>query len=239
MVRRRWWEEPEQIKRWKIFRGDRVEVLRGPGRGKRGVVLRRLMAENKLVVQGINVHEQTGEKKVVKREAPIWYHDVNIVDPTDGYRTRVKWGFLASGERVRVAKRSGAVVPRVPHQAKYTPEERMERPQYQGNTPREAVTAASYEPPALLQERRAARLEAAAAAAAAADADAAGARRVGLRRGAVGGDPAEGAADQVGSEGRRGVRAEADREHARARRGGRRVRAARTARSTVRNFRTA
>ena len=90
MVRRRWWEEPEQIKRWKIFRGDEVEVLRGPGRGKRGVVLRRLMAENKLVVQGINVQqefdfdEQTGEKKVVKREAPIWYHDVNIVDPTDG-----------------------------------------------------------------------------------------------------------------------------------------------------------
>ena len=163
MVRRRWWEEPEQIKRWKIFRGDEVEVLRGPGRGKRGVVLRRLMAENKLVVQGINVQqefdfdEQTGEKKVVKREAPIWYHDVNIVDPTDGYRTRVKWGFLASGERVRVAKRSGAVVPRVPHQAKYTHEERMERPRYQGNTPREAVTAASYVPPELLQERRAAR----------------------------------------------------------------------------------
>ena len=163
MVRRRWWEEPEQIKRWKIFRGDEVEVLRGPGRGKQGVVLRRLMAENKLVVQGINVQqefdfdEQTGEKKVVKREAPIWYHDVNIVDPTDGYRTRTKWGFLASGERVRVAKRSGAVVPRVPHQAKYTHEERMERPQYQGNTPREAVTAASYVPPALLQERRAAR----------------------------------------------------------------------------------
>ena len=41
--------------------------------------------------------------------------------------------------------------------AKYTPEERMERPQYQGNTPREAVTAASYVPPELLQERRAAR----------------------------------------------------------------------------------
>ena len=168
MVRRRWWEEPEQIKRWKIFRGDRVEVLRGPGRGERGVVLRRLMAENKLVVQGINVQrefdfdEQTGEKKVVEREAPIWYHDVNVVDPQAdelGRRrpTKTKWGFLASGERVRVAKRSGAVVPRVPHTAKYTHEERMERPQYQGNTPREAVTAASYVPPELLQERRAAR----------------------------------------------------------------------------------
>ena len=168
MVRRRWWEEPEQIKRWKIFRGDRVEVLRGPGRGERGVVLRRLMAENKLVVQGINVQrefdfdEQTGEKKVVKREAPIWYHDVNVVDPQAdelGRRrpTKTKWGFLASGERVRVAKRSGALVPRVKHTAKYTHEERMERPQYQGNTPREAVTAASYMPPELLQERRAAR----------------------------------------------------------------------------------
>ena len=168
MVRRRWWEEPVQIKRWKIFRGDEVEVLRGPGRGKRGVVLRRLMAENKLVVQGINVQqefdfdEQTGEKKVVKREAPIWYHDVNVVDPQAdelGRRrpTKTKWGFLASGERVRVAKRSGALVPRVKHTAKYTHEERMERPQYQGNTPREAVTAVSYVPPELLQERRAAR----------------------------------------------------------------------------------
>ena len=105
------------------------------------------MAENKLVVQGINVQrefdfdEQTGEKKVAEREAPIWYHDVNIVDPQEdelGRRrpTRVKWGFLASGERVRVAKRSGAVVPRVKHTAKYTHEERMERPQYQGHAAR-------------------------------------------------------------------------------------------------------
>ena len=120
MVRRRWWEEPEQIKRWKIFRGDRVEVLRGPGRGKQGV-LRRLMAENKLVVQGINVQrefdfdEQTGEKKVVEREARSGTTTCQHRRPDRRVRTRT------SGARERRARPRrqalGAVVPRVKHTA--------------------------------------------------------------------------------------------------------------------------
>ena len=39
----------------KIKKGDRVRVLTGKDRGKEGVVMRVLPAENKVIVDGVNV----------------------------------------------------------------------------------------------------------------------------------------------------------------------------------------
>ena len=38
-----------------IKKGDKVQVLSGKDRGKQGVVLRALPAENKVVVEGVSV----------------------------------------------------------------------------------------------------------------------------------------------------------------------------------------
>ena len=47
-----------------IKKGDKVQVLSGKDRGKQGVVLRALPAENKVVVEGVSV-----VKKAVKPNA--------------------------------------------------------------------------------------------------------------------------------------------------------------------------
>jgi large subunit ribosomal protein L24 len=40
------------------------------------------------------------------------YSNVNLVDPVHGVPTRVSRKFLETGEKVRIAKKSGAIVPR-------------------------------------------------------------------------------------------------------------------------------
>ena len=47
-----------------IKKGDKVQVLSGKDRGKQGVILRALPAENKVVVEGVSV-----VKKAVKPNA--------------------------------------------------------------------------------------------------------------------------------------------------------------------------
>ena len=58
-----------------IKKGDKVQVLSGKDRGKQGVVLRALPAENKVVVEGVSVvkkavkvtrvgHEKDGKNKL-------------------------------------------------------------------------------------------------------------------------------------------------------------------------------
>ena len=48
-----------------IKKGDKVQVLSGKDRGKQGVILRALPAENKVVVEGVSV-----VKKAVKPVCP-------------------------------------------------------------------------------------------------------------------------------------------------------------------------
>lgn len=47
--------EKDIIKKWKIFTGDTVEVMRGKDKKKQGKVIKVLRKKNKLVVKGINV----------------------------------------------------------------------------------------------------------------------------------------------------------------------------------------
>lgn len=96
----------------KIKKGDKVVVLTGRDKGKSGEVKTVLIAEQKLVVQGVNV--QTKHRKPTqaspggldKVEAPIHISNVALADPKTGKPTRV--GYKTVGDRkVRVAKRSG------------------------------------------------------------------------------------------------------------------------------------
>jgi len=100
----------------KIKKGDKVVVTTGRDRGKRGEVLKALPAENRVIVQGVNVvkrHQratQMSQGGIIEKEAPIHVSNVLHEDPKDGKPTRVGFKVLDDGRKVRVAKRSGEVI---------------------------------------------------------------------------------------------------------------------------------
>eukprot|EP00640_Fibrocapsa_japonica_P006592 CAMPEP_0113934424 /NCGR_PEP_ID=MMETSP1339-20121228/1749_1 /TAXON_ID=94617 /ORGANISM="Fibrocapsa japonica" /LENGTH=184 /DNA_ID=CAMNT_0000936221 /DNA_START=77 /DNA_END=631 /DNA_ORIENTATION=+ /assembly_acc=CAM_ASM_000762 len=109
------------IKNWNIFTGDKVAVISGKEEGKQGVVRRIRRTRNSVVVEGINFQKFPGSledaapgkaPEDVYREAALHYSQLNLVDPITGEPTRVMWRYLEDGARVRISKKSGAVIPK-------------------------------------------------------------------------------------------------------------------------------
>lgn len=101
----------------KIKKDDEVVVITGRDRGKRGKVLRSLPAENRLIVEGVNVvkrHTKPSQADpqggIKEKEASIHVSNVALVDPKSNRPTRVGFKVLGDGRKVRVAKRSGEVI---------------------------------------------------------------------------------------------------------------------------------
>ncbi len=100
----------------KIKKGDQVIVTTGRDKGKQGEVLHAMPKTNKVVVQGVNVVKchtrpsQTNAGGIITKEAPIDVSNVALVDPETGKATRVGLK-IVDGEKVRVAKKSGKVIP--------------------------------------------------------------------------------------------------------------------------------
>jgi len=102
--------------KFKIKKGDKVVVLTGRDKGKSGEVLRVVRAENRVIVQGVNMMKRhtaprPGEPGgIVEREAAIHVSNVAHVDPKSQQPTRVGYRFLDDGRKVRFAKRSGEIL---------------------------------------------------------------------------------------------------------------------------------
>jgi large subunit ribosomal protein L24 len=100
----------------KIKKGDRVVVLAGRDKGSRGEVVKVFPAENKAVVEGVNMvrrhQKQTASQEggIISKEAPIHISNLAIQDPKDGEPSRIGYKILADGRKVRFAKRSGEVI---------------------------------------------------------------------------------------------------------------------------------
>lgn len=100
----------------KIKKGDTVVVLTGKDKGKSGEVKQVLVAEDRVIVEGINMvkrHERasmTSAGGITSKEASIHRSNVALADPKDGKATRVGFKTLNDGTRTRVAKRSGEVI---------------------------------------------------------------------------------------------------------------------------------
>jgi large subunit ribosomal protein L24 len=100
----------------KIKKGDRVVVLAGRDKGKRGEVLKVIPAENRALVQGVNMvrrhQKQTPQEEggIIAKEAPIDISNIAVEDPKDGEPTRVGYKFTDDGRKVRYAKRSGEMI---------------------------------------------------------------------------------------------------------------------------------
>ena len=79
--------------------GDKVVVIAGKDRGKEGKIVKTLKAENKVIVEGINVVKKhikpngNGAGSITEMEAPI-------------QRTRIGHTVDKKGNKVRCAKKS-------------------------------------------------------------------------------------------------------------------------------------
>src|SRR5215210_4863371 len=97
----------------RIKRGDTVVVISGKERGKRGEVEQVIPAKSRVVVSGVNTRTrharptQQNPEGAYTFDAPIHVSNVMLVDPDSGQPTRVRYRFAASGEKIRVSKRSG------------------------------------------------------------------------------------------------------------------------------------
>jgi len=101
-----------------IRKNDQVVVRAGKDRGKRGRVLVVLPEKDRVVVEGVNIikrHTRPNPQKnikggIVEREAAIHASNVMLVDPDTNEPTRLGSKTLPDGRRVRISRKSGAVV---------------------------------------------------------------------------------------------------------------------------------
>ena len=92
--------------------GDKVVVIAGKDKGKEGKIIKTLKAENKVVVEGINMVKKhvkpNGQTagSIVDMEAPIHASNVMIVDPKTKKGTRVGHTTDKKGKKIRIARKS-------------------------------------------------------------------------------------------------------------------------------------
>jgi len=101
----------------KIKKNDNVIVTAGKDKGKTGKVTQVFPAQKKVVVAGVNVRyrhlkprRQNEKGQRLEYNAPLDAAKVMLVDPKTGQPTRVGYKILPSGEKVRVAKKSGEII---------------------------------------------------------------------------------------------------------------------------------
>jgi len=103
----------------KFKKGDKVVVLAGRDRGKRGEITQMFPREDRATVSGVNVvrrhtrSSQFSQGGIIEKEAKIHLSNLALEDPKDGAPTRVGFMFVGEGEerrKVRVAKKSGEII---------------------------------------------------------------------------------------------------------------------------------
>ncbi|HEV7887614.1 MAG TPA: 50S ribosomal protein L24 [Acidimicrobiales bacterium] len=104
----------------RIKKGDRVKVLTGKDRGKEGTVMRALPAEDRVIVEGVNVakrHQRatraTMQGGIIDKDMPMPVSNVALLCSSCG-PTRVGYKFedIGGGARrkIRVCKKCGGEV---------------------------------------------------------------------------------------------------------------------------------
>jgi len=100
----------------RIKKGDRVVVISGRDKGRKGEVLKVMPSEDRALVSGVNMvkrhQRQTARVQggIVNKEAPVHLSNVAHVDPKTGGPTRIGFKVLGDGRKVRFARKSGEVI---------------------------------------------------------------------------------------------------------------------------------
>ncbi|MDW7651543.1 MAG: 50S ribosomal protein L24 [Bacillota bacterium] len=96
-----------------VKKGDKVLVLSGKDKGKKGKVLSALPAEGKVVVEGVNIvkkhtrPQQQTQGGILEQEAAIQSAKVMVVCPSCQQASRVKKTVLKDGSRARACRKCG------------------------------------------------------------------------------------------------------------------------------------
>jgi large subunit ribosomal protein L24 len=107
-----------------IKKDDMVQVITGDYKGTTGKVLRVLVDENKVVVQGINLakkHVKPSRRNIsggrINIEQPIHVSNVLPVNPKTNKGSRVRYELGKDGSKLRVAK-DGTKISEIRHPEK-------------------------------------------------------------------------------------------------------------------------
>ncbi|MGI6722325.1 MAG: 50S ribosomal protein L24 [Anaerovoracaceae bacterium] len=99
----------------RIKKDDMVVVLSGQDKGKTGKVLKAMPAENRVIVEGVNVQTKhqaqtrTEVAEIKHQEGPIHVSNVALLDKSTKKPTRV--GMKMDGnKKVRISKKSGEAI---------------------------------------------------------------------------------------------------------------------------------
>ena len=100
-----------------IRRNDTVIVLSGKDKGKKGLVLKAMPKEGKVVVEGINIatchtkpRRQGDEGGIIHKEIPLRADKVMLICPKCGKATRHAVKLLADGTKTRMCKKCGETI---------------------------------------------------------------------------------------------------------------------------------
>ena len=85
-----------------------------------GIVKTVLREKDRVIVEGVNMGTRNikGDKdrgipgRSVQVERTMHYSNVQLIDPITGAPTRISRKYLPTGEKVRIGKKSGAIIPR-------------------------------------------------------------------------------------------------------------------------------
>ncbi len=102
--------------KFKVKKGDTVQVMIGKSKGQRGVVKQVFLNKRKIIVENVNVvvrnvkpdykHPQGSYKK----EMSIDISNVSLIDPSSDMPGKVGLKFDDAGNKVRYFKKSGVVL---------------------------------------------------------------------------------------------------------------------------------
>jgi large subunit ribosomal protein L24 len=115
------------MRKWKIKRGDLVEVISGSHKGARGQILSINRSKERVFVGGVNLRScrlrpsaEHPEGGVVEKEVGIHVSNIMLVDPSFKDDSEKRWSLKSltrvglrideNGRKIRYAKRSGVAI---------------------------------------------------------------------------------------------------------------------------------
>ncbi len=102
--------------KFKIKKGDMVEVMTGKDKGRRGQVQRVLLADAQVVVEGVHQvtrflkPSQTNPEGRVNKTLPVNISNVALVDPSTNQVGKVGYRVNKEGNKERFFKKSGTAL---------------------------------------------------------------------------------------------------------------------------------
>ena len=100
-----------------IKKNDKVQVISGDEKGKKGRVLSMLSKDDRIIVEGINMikrHMKPSKKYsqggIIEKEAAVKRSNIMLVCPKCGKPTKIGNKILENDKKIRLCKKCGEVI---------------------------------------------------------------------------------------------------------------------------------